>query len=276
MVDYEKILENIVHSLNEFTVEFDIDEAMSKMVLREVPESELIALGENNIRQNFINGTFKIKLSDDKIVDADSLSKYCIENNINQPILFVNPKIKYVRWEFSEDFVIPQIKSLIKRHLANNNDMNLEDAKRALIKNDIKTKEVDGYIHELPVKTSNYIQKGKFYIQVTGNKKNTYKLIDETISELKEDKGKFIKSKIKRDRQNALKYFVFVLFITTLWSINNYCGLISNWLSISIGILLFIIPLVVFQIINYSFIQSVFNREKAENKYDKEFNGQVI
>lgn len=217
-----------------------------------------------------------MKLSDDVIVDADSLSKYCIENNIKQPILFVNPNIKYVRWELTENFVFPQIKSLIKRHLANNNDMNLEEAKRALIKKDIKTKEVDGFIRELPIKTSNYIQKGKFYIQVTGNKSNTYKLIDETISELKEDKGKFIKSKIKRDRQNAFKYFVFVLFITTLWSINTYCGLIPNWLSISIGILLFIMPLAVFQIINYSFIQSVFNRENAENKYEKEFNLQVV
>lgn len=276
MVDYEQILENIAHSLNELTIEFDINEAMSKMVLREVPESELIALGENNIRQNFINGTFKIKLSDEKIVDADSLSKYCIENNIKQPILFVNPNIKYVRWELTENFVTPQIKSLIRKHLANNKDMNLEEAKKALIKKDIETKEIDGYIHELPVKTSNYIQEGKFYIQVTGNKSNTYKLIDETISELEEEKGRFIKSKIKQDRQNAFKYFAFVLFITTVWSINNYCGLVPNWLSISIAIFLFFVPFAIFQIINYSFIQSVFNRKMAEKKYEKEFSEQVV
>lgn len=276
MVDYEQILENIAHSLNELTIEFDINEAMSKMVLREVPENELIALGENNIRQNFINGTFKIKLSDEKIVDADSLSKYCIENNIKQPILFVNPNIKYVRWELTENFVTPQIKSLIRRHLANNKDMNLEEAKKALIKKDIETKEIDGYIHELPVKTSNYIQEGKFYIQVTGNKSNTNKLIDETISELEEEKGRFIKSKVKQDRLNAIIYFAFVLFITTLWSINNYCGLVPNWLSNSIAIFLFFVPFAIFQIINYSFIQSVFNIKMAEKKYEKEFNEQVV
>ena len=76
MVDYEQILKNIEHSLNKLTIEFDINEVRGKMSLREVPESELIALGKKNIRQNFINGTFKIKLSDKKIVDADSLSKY--------------------------------------------------------------------------------------------------------------------------------------------------------------------------------------------------------
>ena len=137
MVDYEQILEDIVQSLSEFTIEFDIDEAMGKMELREVPKSKLKALGENNVKQNFINGTFKIKLSDDRILDADSLSKYCIENNIEQPILFLNPNIKYVRWELTEDFVTPQIKSLIKKHLANNNELNLDEAKRALIKKDI-------------------------------------------------------------------------------------------------------------------------------------------
>jgi hypothetical protein len=38
MVDYEQILEYIVQSLSEFTIEFDIDEAMGKMELREVPK----------------------------------------------------------------------------------------------------------------------------------------------------------------------------------------------------------------------------------------------
>ena len=276
MVDYEQIIENIGHSLNELTIEFDINEAMDKMVLREVPKSELKALGEHNVKQNFINGTFKMKLSDDVIVDADTLSKYCIENNIKQPVLFINPNIKYVRWVLTEDFIIPQIKSLIKRHLVNNNDMNLEEAKRALIKKDIKIKEVEGYIRELPVKTSDCIQEGKFYIQATGDKFITHKLIDETITELKEEKRKFINSKIKRDRRNAGLYSVFVIFISTLWSINNYCGVIPSWLSVIIGIILNIVPLAILQIINYSFMQSVFNRVKAERKYEKEFNEQVV
>jgi hypothetical protein len=275
MVNYEQILENIVDSLSELTLEFDIDEVMSKMELREIPKSELIALGENIVKQNFINGTFKIKLSDDRIVDADSLSKYCIENNIKQPILFVNPNFKYVRWELTEDFVTPQLKSIIKRHLANNNDLNLDEAKRALIKKDIGIKEVDGYIHELPVKTSNFIQEGKFYIQVTGNNSNTLNLIDKTITELNEEKGKYIKSKIKRDRQNSFIYFVFVLIIATLWLINNYCKLIPNWLSTLIVFIFFILPFVL-QIVSYSFIQSVFNRVKAEKNYEKEFNEQVV
>lgn len=274
MVDYEQILEEIVQSLSEFTIEFDIDEAMGKMELREVPKSKLKALGENNVKQNFINGTFKIKLSDDRILDADSLSKYCIENNIEQPILFLNPNIKYVRWELTEDFVTPQIKSLIKKHLANNNELNLDEAKRALIKKDIGSKKVDGYIHDLPVKTSNYIQEGKFYIQVTGNNSNTLNLIDKTITELKEEKGEYVKTKIKRDRQSAFMYFVFVLIIATLWLIVNYCKLIPNWLSISIGLILFTLPFVL-QIVSYSFFQSVFNRMKAEKKYEKEFYEQV-
>ena len=44
---------------------------------------------------------------------------FAIENNIKQPVLFINPNIKYVRWVLTEDFIIPQIKSLIKRHLVN-------------------------------------------------------------------------------------------------------------------------------------------------------------
>jgi len=275
MVDYEQIIQGIIQSLKNFSFEFDFGEVKSKMELREISKSELEQLGEEKIKENFITGAFIIKLSDEKFIDYNSLHEHCTENKIKEPILFVNPDFKYVRWEITTDLTTPQIKKHIKRQLVNNNDISLDEAQKELIKEDIKNKEIVGYLNELPVKTSNSIKEGKFYIQITCSNESALKLTNESIDELKTEKVNFVRTKIKRDRKNACIYFIFVVIITILWFIDKYCEFIPSWLSNSIGIILYIVPLAVLQILNYSFIQSVFNRVKAERKYEKEFNEQV-
>lgn len=272
MVNPEQIIENIIQSLNEFTFEFDIEAVMKKMVLREVPKNELKALGEDGIKKNFLNGIFQIKISDNEIINAKSLYEYCTKNNIENSTLFINANSKFLRWEITEDFISPQIKRLIKRKLLNNNSITLEEAQKVIIKKDIETKHIEGYINDLPVKISNYIQEGKFYIQITEPNEDIHKLINDSINELKIDKGKFIKARIKRDKNIAIIYFLLVIFITFLSVLNNYCKVIPNWLSIIIGAILSFAPLGIFKLINCSFILSVFNKSKAEKKYEEEFN----
>jgi hypothetical protein len=272
MVNPEQIIEDIIQSLNEFTFEFNIEDVKKKMVLREVPKNELKALGEDEIKRNFINGIFQIEISDNEIINTKSLYEYCIKNNIENSTLFINTNSKFLRWEITEDLSTPQIKRLIKRKLLNNNNINLDEAQKVIINKDIDTKNIEGYVNDLPVKVSNYIQEGKFYVQITETNEDILKLINESIKELRIDKEKFIKTKIKRDKINAILYFLFVIFITFLSVVNNYCKLIPNWLSIIIGAILSFAPLGIFKLINCSFILSVFNRSKAEKKYEDEFN----
>jgi len=275
MVDYEQVIQDIIKSLKKFSFEFDIDHVKSKMKLLEVPKSELELLGEVKVKENFVNGTFKMKISDEKFIDSNSLYRYCKENKIKEPVLYLNPNFKYVRWAITEDLTTQQIKKYIKCQLANNNEINLDEVQKELIKEDIKNKEVDGYLNELPVMTSNLIQQGKFYIQITCTNEGALEFINESIDELKTEKFKYIKVKIRRDLKNACLYFIFIVLILTLWFMNNYCKFIPNWLSISITGFLYIVPLVILRIINYSFIQSVFSRKKAKAKYEKEFYYQV-
>ncbi len=272
MVNPEQIIEDIIQSLNEFTFEFDIEDVKGKMVLREVPKHELKALGEDEIKRNFINGIFEIEIRDNERINSKSLYEYCIKNNIENSTFFINTNSKFFRWEFTEALSTPQIKRLIKRKLLNNNNINLDEAQKVIINKDIDTKNIEGYVNDLPVKVSNYIQEGKFYVQITEPNEDILKLINESIKELRIDKEKFIKTKIKRDKINAILYFLFVIFITFLSVINNYCKLIPNWLSIIIGAILSFAPLGIFKLINCSFILSVFYRSKAEKKYEDEFN----
>ncbi|MDP4239238.1 MAG: hypothetical protein Q8904_07200, partial [Bacteroidota bacterium] len=67
-------------------------------------------------------------------------------------------------------------------------------------------------MNELPVKTSNFIKQGKFYIQITCSNEGALELINESIDELKTEKVNFVKEKIKRDIKNACIYFIFIVF----------------------------------------------------------------
>lgn len=272
MIDYEKITHDLIHSIMNFTFEFSIDENLNKMELREVTNEELENLGEAKVKENFLKGTFKIKLSEDKFIDINSLNEHCRINNIKEPVLFLNPQFKYVRWEITENLMEPQLKKHIKNQLKNNNEINFDELQKNLLEENLKGKDIDGYISDIPLKLSENIQQGKMYMQSSCNRENAYKLIIETISEVDKEREKYIKQKIKRDIKISCLYFVFILIIIAFWFVSQQKLTSHIWLTTSIAFVLFIVPLGVLNFINYSFIDSLFFKEKASKKYRSEFN----
>lgn len=275
MVDYEKIIQKIIESVVDFTFEYDIEEALKNMQLCDVSKEDIENLGKEKVEQNFSNGLFKIKLDNGKLIDINSISQYCIENNIKQPILYLNPNFKYVRWKFKDDLSIHQIKKEIKNHLSSNSEINLKKTQKALINEEIKDKKIEGYINELPIKTSTYIQEGKLYLKATCSREHAIEMINSVIQELEREKEQFVKDKIKRDELIAIAYFLFILIVISLWYMNNQNFVIQKWISNSIAIFLFVVPLTVLRFINYSFTDSILFRNKAEKKYEKEFDNKI-
>lgn len=271
MLDYKKTVQEIIHSLTNITFEFDIEELKKAMVLEEVSESELKKLGDKKIQENFNSGIFKIKMPNGSIIDSNSIYKFSIENNIKEPVIFINPDFKYVQWVLNKDFVRPQIKKQIKKKLTNNNEINLEEVQKALIIEDIQNKKIEGYIDKLPIKTSNFICEGRFYIQSSCSHDIAIQLIDEVIAELKIEKKEYIKSKFSRDYKYLVIYIIFITIVTSLWFVNKQCVTIPLWFSNVIGVILFLVPLVVMKIINHSFLDTLIFRKKSRKMYEKEF-----
>jgi len=275
MVNYENIIQKIIESVVDFTFEYDIEDALKNMELIEISKEEIENLGKEKVEQNFSNGLFKIKLNDGKLIDNNSIYQYCIKNNISQPILYLNPSFKYVRWEFKDDLSTHQIKNEIKNLLSANSEINLKKAQIALVNEEIKDKKIEGYIDELPIKTSTYIQEGKLFLKATCSREHAIEMINSVIQELELEREQFVKDKIKRDKLIALAYFLFILFVVSLWYLNNQKFVIEKWVSTCIAIFLFVVPLTVLRLINYSFTDSILFRKKAEMKYEKEFNNQT-
>jgi len=255
----------------DFTFEYDIEEALKNMQLSEVSKEEIENLGKEKVEQNFSNGLFKIRLNDGKLIDNNSIYQYCIENNIKQPILYLNPNFIYVRWEFKDDLSTHQIKKEVKNLLSSNSEINLKKAQTALINEEIKDKEAEGYIGDLPIKTSTYLQEGKLCLKATCSRGHAIEMINSVIQELESEREQFVKEKIKRDKLIALAYILFILIVVSFWYMNNQNFIIQKWASTSIAIFLFVVPLTVLRLINYSFTDSILFRNKAEKKYEKEF-----
>jgi hypothetical protein len=276
MIDYELTVKRIINSITNFSFEFDFELVKKEMELQEVAKEELEKLGENKIKENFNKNIFKIKLPNGNLIDFNSVRNYSVENNIKEPVIVINPNFKYVQWVIKKDFTTPQIKKQIKNQLTSNNDIDLQEVQKALLIEDVKNKKIEGYINDLPIKTSNFINEGKFHIQSSCSPESAIKMVNEVIEELTIEKKTYVKSKIKRDNKNIIIYFVFVLFISVLWFINKQYHTLPIWLSNTIGFLLFLIPLVVMRLINHSIFDTLFFRKKAEKKYEKEFNNRII
>jgi hypothetical protein len=268
---YQITVQRIIQSLTNITFEFDIDELEKEIVLEEVPISELKELGKKKVQENFNSGTFKIKMPNGNIIDSTSIYKHSIENNIIEPVIFINSEFKYVQWVLKKDYVRPQIKKHIKNQLTNNNEINLEEVQKALLIEDIENKKIEGDIDNMPIKTSNHINKDRFYIQSSCSRDSAIEMLNEVISELKIDAKAYIKSKCRRDYKNLVIYVIFIVFITSLWIVNKQCETIPLWLSNTIGVFLFLVPLVVMKIINHSFFDTLLFPKKNKKKYEKEF-----
>ena len=271
MIDYEQTVQKIINSIVNFSFEFDFETIKKEMELEEVSKIELEKLGEARVREKFNTGTFKIKLPNGTFIDASSIAKYSAENNIKGPVIFINPNFKYVHWVVKKDFTTPQIKKQIKSQLTNNTDISLSEVQKALLIEDLKNRKIEGYIDTLPIIASDYISEGKFHIQSSCTKESAIEIVNEVIEELKIDAKEYVKKKMKRDYKNIFLYLLFVLVVSFLWVINKQSLKIPILISNSIGLALFLIPLVVMRLINHSIFETLFFRKKAKKKYEKEF-----
>lgn len=276
MIDYKQKVQTIIDSIITFSFEFDFEIVKKEMELQEVSEEELEKLGEEKVREKFNSAEFKIKLPNGTFIDAISIAKYSAENNIKEPVIFINPNFKYVQWVVKKGFTTQQIKRHIKNQLTNNSDLNLNEVQKALVIADTKNKKVAGYINELPIKTSNLISEGKFHIQSSCSSESAIKMVNEVIEELTKEKKIYVASKIRRDYKSIFIYVIFVIVVASIWLLNKQFQTLPIWLSNTIGLILFLIPLVVMRLINHSFFDTLFFRKKAEKKYEKEFNNKVI
>lgn len=276
MIDYEQKVQTIINSIITFSFEFDFETVKKKMELQEVSKEGIEKLGEEKLREKFNSGVFKIKLPNGTFIDANSIAKHSAENNIKEPLVFINQNFKYVQWVVKKDFTTRQIKRHIKNQLTNNTDLNLSEFQKALIIADTKNKKAEDYVNALPIKTSNLISEGKFHIRSSCSPESAIKMVNEVIEELTKEKKIYVKSKIKRDYKNIIIYFIFVLFVASIWLLNKQFQTLSIWLSNTLGLILFLIPLVVMRLINHSFFDTLFVRKKAEKKYEKEFSNKVI
>lgn len=234
------------------------------MELQEVSNKELEKLGENKVKEKSNSGFFIIKLSNGSLIDSKSIIKYSIENNIKEPFIFINPNFKYVQWAVKRDLTTPQIKKQIRKQLANNTDINLEGIQKVLLIEDVKSKKHEGYINEVPIKTSNYISEGKFLIESSCSRENAIKMVNEVIKELKIDEKKYVENKFKQAYKNIFFYIIFILIVSSFWYINKEYKTLPIWISNTLGFFLFLTSLVVMRLINHSIFDIIFFKKKAK------------
>lgn len=275
MIDYEQKVQKIINSIITFSFEFDFETIKKEMVLQEVSKEEIEKLGEEKVKEKFNSSVFKIKLPNGTLIDANSIAKHSVENNIKEPVIFINPNFKYVQWVVKKDFIRPQIKKHIKKQLTINSDINLEEFQKELIIEDLKNKKIAGYIDNLPVKTSNYISGGKFKIQSSCSRESAIKTANEVIEEIKIDMKKYVESKFRKDFKYIFYYIIFILILTTIWYINKDYQTLPIWISNIIATILFLVSLVVMRLVNHSFFDTLLFRSKAEKKYQKEFYNKI-
>ena len=269
--DNSNNINNLVNSLIHFSFDFDFEEVKKHMKLEEVSEEEIEELGNEKVNEYFKNNTFKIKLSNGELIDSEAIAIHCQQNDIKEPVLFINPDFKYVKWIIEKDFTNHQIINEIKKFLKQNKDLNFEDLQKELMLADVKEKKIVGYINDLPIKTTEFLKEGKFVIQTTFSKESVIKIVYDTIEKLKSEKEIYILSKIKQDKKYFLSYLIFILIMTAIWFLSKNSEYFQNWFNTTILFLLFFIPLVVMRIINHSFIDYVINRNKAIKKYEREY-----
>lgn len=276
MLDYEQTVKKLIDSVVNFYFEFDVELLRKEMELQEVPMEELTKLGEIKVKESFNKGIFKIKLPDGRYIDSTSIYLYRKENNIKEPVIFVNPNFKYVQWIVKKDFINPQIKKQIRSQLTDSNDIVLTEVQKNLFIEDFKSKKIEGYLDELPIMVSNFVKEGKFHIHCSCSRESAIQMINDEIELLAKEAKVYVVSKIRRDYLYILFYVVFVVAVSLLWFVNQDSHKLPKWLSSLVALVLFLVPLVVMRLINHSIFDTLFFRKKAEKKYKKEFNTQIV
>lgn len=93
MIDYEQKVQTIINSIITFSFEFDFETVKKEMELQEVSNEEIEKLGEEKVREKFNSSIFKIKLPNGTIIDANSIAKHSVENNIKRTCYFHKSKL---------------------------------------------------------------------------------------------------------------------------------------------------------------------------------------
>jgi len=255
----------------DFSFEFDFEKVKQEMELKEVSDDELEKLGKNQVNQKFNNGEFKIKMPNGDLFDANSIKEHSSEKGINQPIIYINPNFKYVKWIVRKGFAKQQLKEHIKKQLTNSSDIDIDEVKKALLIEETKSKKVEGYFGELPVKTSHNISQGKFHIQSSCSKESAIQMVFENIKELESEKNIYVKNKIKSDYKKLGVYLIFIVCVSILWLINSKCTTLPNWLSTLIAFILFLISFLIMRLINHKIFDTLLSKKKVVKKYEQEF-----
>ncbi len=254
-----------------FSFEFDIEKVKQEMELKEVSDDELEKLGESQVNQKFNNGEFKIKMPNGGLFDVNSIKEQSSKKGIKEPVVYINPNFKYVKWTLRKDFTTQQIKKHIKKQLTNSSEVDINEIKKALLIEETKSKEVEGYIGELAVKTSQNISQGKFHIQSSCSKESAINLVFEHINEIEIEKDIYVNKKIRSDYKKLGFYLIFLVCVSILWFINSECKTLPNWVSTSIAFTLFLISFLIMRLINHKIFDTLLSKKKVIKKYEQEF-----
>ena len=270
MINNERIQE-IINSIMNFSFEFDIEKVKQEMELKEVSDDELEKLGESQVNQKFNNGEFKIKMPNGDLFDANSIKQQSSKKGINEPVVYINPNFKYVKWIVKKDFTTQQVKKRIKKQLSNSSEVDINEIKKALLIEEANVKKVEGYIGKLAVKTSQNISQGKFHIQSSCSKENAIKMVFEYINESESEQEIYVRKKIRSDYKKLGIYLIFIVFVSILWFINSECKTLPYWASTSIAFILFLISFLIMRLINHKIFDTLLSKKKVIKKYEQEF-----
>ncbi|WP_281980329.1 hypothetical protein [Tenacibaculum mesophilum] len=271
MINNERTIQEIINSIMNFSFEFDIEKVKQEMELKEVSDDELEKLGESQVNQKFNNGEFKIKMPNGGLFDVNSIKEQSSKKGIKEPVVYINPNFKYVKWTLRKDFTTQQIKKHIKKQLTNSSEVDINEIKKALLIEETKSKEVEGYIGELAVKTSQNISQGKFHIQSSCSKESAINLVFEHINEIEIEKDIYVNKKIRSDYKKLGFYLIFLVCVSILWFINSECKTLPNWVSTSIAFTLFLISFLIMRLINHKIFDTLLSKKKVIKKYEQEF-----
>jgi hypothetical protein len=270
MIDYKIVTNKIIKSITEFTFEFDIEKIKKDMELQDVSKEELKKIGQVKVTENFNKGLFNIKMLNGAIIDSKSIHKDSLEKNIKEPVLPINTNFKFVKWIVKKDFTIHQIKKQIRKQITSNSEIDLIQLKKELLNKKTGNDDVDGYINGLPIKSSNNVNEGMFYIQSSCSTDLAITMVYEVLFVLEKETISYVKTQIKNDYRKFLICFIFLLLVYALWFTNKESKILSTGLSTTVAFVLFSLSFIVIGLRDHTIFNTLLNKKKAEKKYAME------
>ncbi|MDE0536082.1 hypothetical protein, partial [Tenacibaculum sp. L6] len=154
--------------------------------------------------------------------------------------------------------------------------VSLVELKKALLIEEIKLKKIEGYVGDIPVKISDNITQGKFYLQASCSNENAIKMVNNVIEEIEKEKANYVKDKINEDYKKIIGYFIFIIIISFVWLAIKLLKTLPNTIFLTVNFFFFFISFVVMRLINHNFFDAILLRQKTKKKYEKEFFDQEV